>query len=119
MRLVTIVLALCFAGLLLEVPPMSAGPAKQAAPAAAKQSKWQGTIIHMLKDQSTMDIRGGPTPNDSTMRKVAFDSSTQWTKQSKPAEQSAFKEGEFVIVLGKIDDQGILHASRIDLRLPR
>jgi hypothetical protein len=119
MRLVTIVLALCFAGMLLEVQPMSARPGKQATPAAAKETKWQGTIIHMLKDQSMMDIRGGATANDSHMLKVAFDSSTQWTKQSKPAEQSEFKEGSFVIVLGKIDDKGILHASRIDLRLPR
>ena len=119
MRLVTIVLALCFAGMLLEVQPMSARPGKQATPAAAKETKWQGTIIHMLKDQSMMDIRGGATANDSHMLKVAFDSSTQWTKQSKPAEQSEFKEGSFVIVLGKIDDKGILHASHIDLRLPR
>jgi hypothetical protein len=105
--------------MLLEVQPMSARPGKQAAPAAAKETKWQGTIIHMLKDQSMMDIRGGATANDSHMLKVAFDSSTQWTKQSKPAEQSEFKEGSFVIVLGKIDDKGILHASHIDLRLPR
>jgi hypothetical protein len=118
MKLVTIVLALFFAGILLEVQPSSAGPAKQGAP-AEKQSKWQGTIIHMLKDQSMMDIRGGATANDSAMHKVAYDGSTKWTKQEKPAEQSEFKEGEFVIVLGKIDDKGILHASQIDLRLPR
>ena len=119
MRLATIVLALFFAGMLYEVQPMSAGPGKQEAPAAAKETKWQGTIIHLLKDQSMMDIRGGATASDSHMLKVAFDSSTQWTKQSKPAEQSEFKEGSFVIVLGKIDDKGILHASHIDLRLPR
>jgi hypothetical protein len=119
MRLVTILLALCFAGMLLEVQTMSAGPGKQEAPAAAKETKWQGTIIHMLKDQSMMDIRGGATASDSAMHKVAYDSSTKWTKQQKPAEQSEFKEGEFVIVLGKIDDKGILRASHIDLRLPR
>ncbi len=118
MRLLTVVLALCFAGMLLEVQPMSAGPAKQDA-AAAKQTKWQGTIIHLLKDQSMMDIRGGATANDSHMLKVAFDGSTKWTKQTKPAEQSEFKEGSFVIVLGTVDDKGILHASQIDLRLPR
>jgi hypothetical protein len=119
MRLLTVVLALCFAGMLLEVQPLSAGPGKQEAPAAAKQTKWQGTIIHLLKDQSMMDIRGGATANDSHMLKVAFDGSTKWTKQTKPAEQSEFKEGSFVIVLGTIDDKGILHASQIDLRLPR
>jgi hypothetical protein len=117
MRLLTVVLALCFAGMLLEVQPVSARPGKQ--DAAAKQTKWQGTIIHLLKDQSMMDIRGGATANDSHMLKVAFDGSTKWTKQTKPAEQSEFKEGSFVIVLGTVDDKGILHASQIDLRLPR
>jgi len=122
MRFVTILLALFMAGVLLEVQPVSAGPGKQEkapAPAAAKQTKLQGTIIHVNKDQSMMDIRGGATASDSAMRKIAWDSSTQWTKQGKPADQSEFKEGQFVIVLGKIDDQGVLHATRIDLRLPR
>ena len=62
MRLLAVVLALCFAGMLLEVQPMSAWPGKQAA--AAKETKWQGTIIHMLKDQSMMDIRGGATDRE-------------------------------------------------------
>jgi hypothetical protein len=119
MKLVTFALALLFGGMLIEVQPISAGPAKQAAPAAAKETKWQGTIIHMLKDESMIDVRGGGAPNDTAMRKVAYDSSTQWTRQSKPAEMSDFKEGEFVIILGKIDEKGVLHASRIDLRLPR
>ena len=39
--------------------------------------------------------------------------------KTKTAEQSEFKEGSFVIVLGTVDDKGILHASHIDLRLPR
>ena len=119
MRLVTLALALLFGGMLFEVQPISAGPAKQAAPAAAKETKWQGTIIHMLKDESMIDLRGGTTSKDSAMHKIAYDSSTQWTKQGKSAEMSEFKEGEFVIVAGKLDDKGVLHASRIDLRLPR
>jgi hypothetical protein len=122
MRFVTILLALIMAGVLLEVQPMSAGPGKQEkapAPAAEAQTKLQGTIIHVYKDQSMMAIRGGVTAGDTAMRKIAFDSSTKWTKQGKPAEQSEFKEGQFVIALGKLDDQGVLHATRIDLRLPR
>jgi hypothetical protein len=120
MRLVTIVLALFFSGMLLEVQPISAGPGKQAAPpAAAKETKWQGTIIHIMKDQSMMEIRGGVTASDSDMRKIAFDSSTQWTKQGKSADQGDFKEGQFVIILGTVDNKGVLRASRIDLRLPR
>jgi hypothetical protein len=29
------------------------------------------------------------------------------------------KEGSFVIMLGHVDKSGILHATRVDLRLPR
>jgi hypothetical protein len=29
------------------------------------------------------------------------------------------KEGSFVIILGQVDDKDVLHAMRIDLRLPR
>jgi hypothetical protein len=29
------------------------------------------------------------------------------------------KEGSFVIAVGQIDDKGVLHAKRVDLRLPR
>jgi len=56
---------------------------------------------------------------ESTERTILYDGSTQWTKQGKPAEQSEFKEGSFVIVLGHPDEKGVFHATRIDLRLPR
>jgi hypothetical protein len=29
------------------------------------------------------------------------------------------KEGSFVIILGHVDDKGVLHATRVDLRKPR
>ena len=65
-----------------------------------------------------MDILGGPAPSKS-QRKVAFDNSTEWTKVGKPGKQDEVKEGSFVIVLGHVDDNGVLHAKRIDLRRPR
>lgn len=119
MRFATILLALFFAGALLSVQHASASPGEQTAAPAAKETKLQGTIIHLNKDKATMQIRGGASPNATEMRNIVFDTSTEWTKQGKPADQAEFKEGEFVIVLGKIDDKGVLHASRIDLRLPR
>jgi hypothetical protein len=85
---------------------------------APKETKWQGHVVRINKDESTMDIRGGSAPSKEP-RKVAFDSSTKWTKLGKPAEQDEFKEASFVIVLGHLDDKGVLHATRIDLRLPR
>lgn len=85
---------------------------------AAKETKWQGHVLRINKDESTMDIRGGSAPSKD-LRKVAFDSSTEWTKLGKPVQQDQFKEASFVIVLGHLDDKGVLHATRIDLRLPR
>jgi hypothetical protein len=117
MRFATMLLALFFAGVLLNVQPTPARPSK-AAP-AANETKLQGTIIHLNKDKGTMQIRGGASANATEMRNIVFDASTEWTKQGKPADQAEFKEGEFVIVLGTIDDKGVLHATRIDLRLPR
>jgi hypothetical protein len=85
----------------------------------AKETKWQGHIIRINKDESMIDLRGGLKNMDSDEKKIAYDSSTRWTKLGKAAEQSEFKEGSFIIVLGHVDDKGVLHATRIDLRLPR
>jgi hypothetical protein len=68
---------------------------------------------------SVMDIRGGINTRAEDVRKVAYDSSTEWTKLGKPGEMDQVKEGSFVIVLGHVDDKGVLHATRIDLRMPR
>jgi hypothetical protein len=87
------------------------------APAAKKETKWQGNVVRIYKDESQMDIRG--TTPAGEVRKVAYDSSTLWTNHGKPGQQDEVKEGSFVIVLGKLDDKGVLHASRVDLRLPR
>jgi len=87
--------------------------------AAKKETKWQGTVIRIYKDLSQMDIRGGGTGQSKDLRKVAYDSSTEWTKLGKPGQQDEVKEGSFVIVLGQVDDKGVLRATRIDLRLPR
>ncbi len=89
------------------------------APAAKKQAKWQGHVIRIYKDLSQMDIRGGINTRSEDMRKIAYDGSTEWTKGGKPGQMDEVKEGSFVIVLGHVDDKGVLHATRIDLRLPR
>jgi hypothetical protein len=63
-----------------------------------------------------VDVRGGQKNMDQTDKRIAFDQSTQWTKLGKPADQSEFKDGAYVIAVGTIDDKGVFHASRIDLR---
>lgn len=114
-------LSLVLAGAVFAATPMSA---KQAATenkeaTAKKETKWQGHVVRINTDESQMDIRGGVSGRSDEVRKVAFDSSTEWTKGGKPGQKDEVKEGSFVIVLGKVDDKGVLHASRVDLRLPR
>jgi hypothetical protein len=115
-------LSLVLAGAVFVAMPASANQAatdNKAAPAAKKEAKWQGHVVRINKDESQMDIRGGVRGSSEDLRKVAYDSSTQWTKLGKPGQQDEVKEGSFVIVLGQVDDKGVLHATRIDLRLPR
>ena len=113
-------LSLVLAGAVFAAMPVSgrqAAPETKAESATQKETKWQGNVVRIYKDESQMDIRG--TTPSGTVRKVAYDNSTQWTKGGKPGQQDEVKEGSFVIVLGKLDDKGVLHATRVDLRLPR
>jgi hypothetical protein len=118
MKLSVVLLALVFTGVAFagqETPPGN----KKASTAQAKQARWQGHIVRINKDNSSLSVRGGQKNMESLERQIFYDSSTEWTKQGKPVEQSEFKEGSFVIVLGHPDDKGVFHATRIDLRTPR
>jgi len=122
MKFSVILLTFVFAGVAFAgqpTPASSSDQDKKAAPAEEKESRWQGHIVRINKDQSSLNVRGGQSSMESTERMILYDASTQWTKQGKPAEQSEFKEGSFVIVLGHPDEKGVFHATRIDLRLPR
>jgi hypothetical protein len=115
-------LSLVLAGAVVAAMPAGANQAtaeKKEAPAGKKETKWQGNVVRIYKDLSQMDIKGGERNNSEDSLKIAYDSSTKWTKLGKPGQMDEVKEGSFVIVLGKVDDKGVLHASRIDLRLPR
>ncbi|HSA91743.1 MAG TPA: hypothetical protein VLE48_01935 [Terriglobales bacterium] len=90
---------------------------KTETPVALK--RWQGKLLRINKEKSTLDVRGGQTLRDDFEKTIHYDSSTRWTKGDKDAEQSEFTEGSFVIVVGKADDKGNFHAERIDLRPPR
>jgi outer membrane biogenesis lipoprotein LolB len=93
--------------------------AQNEASTKTKEERWQGHIVRINKSESTVDVRGGQKNMDQTEKRIHFDSSTEWTKQGKPAEMSEFKDGSFVIAVGHSDDKGVFHATRIDLRLPR
>jgi hypothetical protein len=92
---------------------------KDAKPAAEKETKMQGTVVRIYTDSKTMDIRGGASAEAKDMRKIAYDDKTQWTNMGKAGKMEEVKEGSFVIVLGHLEKDGALHATRIDLRLPR
>ena len=119
MKVPKTLLSLALAGAVFVAMPARAfqAPAEQkAAPAATKETKWQGTVVRIDKDHSMITIHGGVPPAHDT-RQVVYDSSTAWTKVGQPLEQhDEVKEGSFVIVLGEMDSKGELHATRIDLR---
>jgi hypothetical protein len=85
----------------------------------AKETKMQGHVLRIYADLKTMDIRGGSSSQSQDIRKIAYDDSTTWTNMGKPGKMEDVKEGSFVIVLGHLQKDGSLHATRIDLRLER
>lgn len=79
---------------------------------APKESRWHGVIVRINKDASTMDVRRG-----TFEKKIHWDSSTKWTKGTKPADLGEFKEGSDVICLGTYESGSVvMNATRIDLR---
>jgi Domain of unknown function (DUF5666) len=118
MKLSVVLLTLAFMGVAFGGQTTPANDKKEAT-ADAKKARWQGHIVRINKDNSSLSVRGGQKNMESMERQIFYDSSTVWTKQGKPADQSEFKEGSFVIVLGHPDDKGVFRATRIDLRTPR
>jgi hypothetical protein len=119
MKIPVALLAVALAGAVFAATPASANQAAtEKKEAAKKDTKWQGKVVRINKDSSTIDIHGGAHPSEA-QRKIMYDSSTQWTNGGKPGQQEDVKTGSFIIVLGKVDGDGVLHARRIDLRAPR
>ena len=59
MKLALMLLAWVFAGTTLDTRPATAEASKQEKKSDTKETKWQGTVLQILKDQSMMNIRGG------------------------------------------------------------
>lgn len=120
MKIATLVVSLVFAGVLIASSPISANAGQEKKAAQTKEAKWQGTVLRVSSDQSTIDIRGGAGAAAQDTRKIAYSASTQWTKGNKPGGSlTDIKEGSFIIAVGTVDDKGVLQATRIDLRLPK
>jgi hypothetical protein len=119
MKIPAALLSVVLAGALVAVVPAGARQAAtEKKEASKKETKWQGKVVRINKDSSTIDIHGGAHPSEA-QRKIMYDASTQWTNGGKPGQQDDVKTGSFIIVLGTVDADGVLHATRIDLRAPR
>jgi Ni/Co efflux regulator RcnB len=119
MKIREALLSIVLAGAVFAVTPARANQADtEKKDATNKQTKWQGKVVRVNTDSSTIDIHGGAHPSEA-QRKIMYDASTQWTNGGKPGQQDDVKTGSFIIVLGTVDGDGVLHATRIDLRAPR
>ena len=110
-KVIVMLLAAVFAAAGLGTQRAAAQDAQAPAAAPAKQARWHGTIIRMATDGASMDVR-----RQGIDKKIYFDSSTKWTEGTKTIEMSEVKEGADVICLGTLDEKGLFHATRIDLR---
>ena len=119
MKISAALLSVVLAGAVFAVTPASANQAAtEKKDAAKKENKWQGKVVRVNKDSSTIDIHGGAHPSEA-QRTIAYDASTEWTNGGKPGQQEDVKTGSFIIVIGTVGADGVMHATRIDLRAPR
>ena len=87
---------------------------------AAKQARWDGTVIRSSPDKSTLTVRKRGGTAEMT---VQYDSSTQWVSQGHGSKKvndidaSQVKDGDRVIVKGTWEKKGVLHATVISKRL--
>jgi Ni/Co efflux regulator RcnB len=119
MKIPAALLSVVLAAAVFVATPASANQAAtEKTDTTKKENKWQGKVVRIDKDTSTIDIHGGAAPSE-TQRKIMYDASTHWTNGGKPGQQDDVKTGSFIIVIGTVDGDGVLHATRIDLRAPR
>jgi hypothetical protein len=110
-RIVVLMLLGLFAVAVFAVPRTMAQEKKEKPAVAAKEARWHGTLLRFDKDASAIDVRRG-----TNEKRIYYDSSTKWTTHEKTIEVSEVKEGSDVICLGKYDEKGEFHATRIDVR---
>src|SRR5216683_3254574 len=103
--------------------PLATAVFGQDAPAqakAAKEARWDGTVIRSSKDQSTLTVRKRGGTAEMT---VQYDSSTRWVSQEHGSktvsdiDASQVKDNDRVICEGTYGKDGVLHATLISKRL--
>jgi esterase/lipase superfamily enzyme len=103
--------------------PLSMAVFAQEAPAkgkAAKEARWEGTVIRSSPDTSSLTVR---KVGSNFERTVQYDSSTRWVSQEHGSKKvndidaSQVKDGDRVIARGTWEKKGVLHATLISKRL--
>jgi hypothetical protein len=112
-KVLILVLLGVFATIAFAAQTVKAQEKKEKPAVAAKEVRWHGTLLRFSTDATSIDVRKG-----TIEKKIYFDSSTKWTKDkgTKTIDMKEFKDGSDVICLGKYDEKGEFHATRIDFR---
>jgi hypothetical protein len=83
-------------------------------------SRWEGMVVRVNKDKSTLTVRRRGMSVEKT---VEYDSSTKFTSQEHGSKKvndidaGQINDNDRVIVLGTLDENGVLHATLISKRL--
>src|SRR2546430_16514787 len=96
MKFLAILLALVFASVAFASQATSANeskPEKKAASAERKETRWQGTIVRIDKEKSTMSIRGGQADMSSMWRQGSLLKPNPSAKQGETVWPRAFYRG--------------------------
>ena len=86
---------------------------------AAKETRWEGTVIRSSPDKSTLTVRNG----EGAEMTVQYDSSTRWVSQEHGSKKvnaidaSQVKDNDRVICKGTWEKKGVFHATLISKRL--
>jgi hypothetical protein len=103
--------------------PLSTLAFAQEAPAqkkAAKEVRWEGTIIRSNPDNSTLEVKKVGSAAEMTVR---YDGTTRWVSQEHGSKKvndidaTQVKDGDRVICKGAWEKKGVLHATLISKRL--
>ncbi len=111
---------LFMSGLAFTLSTVVFAPEAAAQDKAAKETRWEGTVIRSSPDKSTLTVRKVGSTAEMT---VQYDSSTLWvsqyhgSKKTNNIDASQVKDNDRVICKGTYGKDGVLHATLISKRL--
>ena len=94
--------------------------AQESAMKPAKEARWEGMVVRISLDNSTLDVRD---TDGSIVKTIYFDSATVWNsqyhgdKKVNKIDVSQVKADDRVICLGTYNEKNEFHATTISKRL--